>query len=1398
MIRNMLPLSAMLVGLTILSTTEIALAKRTECVDLSGVGYSAYNSELSGRTILPQSKFCIYSDTMENGTKINYELAYIKYPDGSFEVRVKRENDKYYFLLDSGQAPKQRNWLGRENFVFPKFSAIFPQSPLRFTTSAKVPISNLVISREASTQAQVAAQANKTHQDPYLAQRLQDVPYVITSNGEMDKIGDLPGGKAYDFVSKKFKVIDSNATVQHPVSAAEISTIKQVVSSLTDEPAESVVLMADEGMDYDTIILGLRMKLPSNFKVIVIDASALNSSGGYAGVVDGYISALKTQARSEPTIFILPELKNFVSVGTHREDPVGALEKLAEVIRSGEMRIVGIESAADLDKHVPTRIKTILKKIVMPPIPTETLTLRVQNFIQQLKYNELDQFLINQIVELAAKYDFSLEEPQRSLRLAKQAITEAKAHGRRDILREDIDAATATLYGVNLSFLDPSKVQDRLLKLKNKMDEMVIGLDRQKDALYDTFVNASLGFHDNKGPAVSMMLTGPAGTGKTEFCQAAAQGMGVPIELIAFSQFKDPRDLPKIMGKVISALSKNPYTVICLDEIEKAPREVQDVLLNMLNDSVFTGEIEDSKGDKRSVKSSARFATVIATSNLADKTITRWYDEEKHLRPIVGSSWRDGETLLAMKSAKVQLAYGGEGKFSEPLLDRFKILLPVYPLEKETFKILVNKAVKVQIDIAKNACRCEIKVTNLEEWTKDILTPLFESRNSNRDVSKFVSEFLAKEVSRATKANNTYTVTLKNPFLTPAETAPWDDPRWQEMMKDLDKKIKSEIFGQDEIIDDMVTAFKSHTAQGSARKRPLSFYFMGTTGTGKTELAKVFTRMAFGAGVKENRLVIIPMGEVTDDNKWADIFDYARGGSCSEDDTKKFEKALRQTMSGGTIAFDEFSNVGGSDRGMRNRYAKFIYNMLDEGKWTSPCTGITYDLSNRVFIFTGNDGEENFRGLSAEDLRLSVWRKIKQMSVMRELMLENGLPEAFIERIAASFYFKPLVTEDAIKISDKFIKSAFKPFSSHIKLIYDDQFSFNLVRATFSSRNGGRGVRRLIDNAFLGMVADSLVDFKARHKEGEGQGEQIRLSINDNIFNTPYMPSPDFKRKVEFVIEVSRGAVKEIYRRDITHYSVAATPVSRQMARLIAYHEMGHAVVNNPKITGQILDFITIVGADGYLGYARYENGPVMNPNRNSLIMTLAKMYGGSIAQQLAGYPKDSGWANDLEQMRQTVFNYVVTYGLNGRFLGLTLNKENKPVLKSRDLTEYRTFANEILKASKEVAILMLEKNWDIVRDGVEVLMKDGKIDANGFLSLVSTTVQKRQTSQFTYVINEQFKKTGLNEDDFSASNNELKRCIEESYRMEKAGEAKPKLTPRIIQKQKVKEPNKCETSFAS
>ncbi|MFF2499646.1 ATP-dependent chaperone ClpB [Peribacillus sp. NPDC058075] len=331
--------------------------------------------------------------------------------------------------------------------------------------------------------------------------------------------------------------------------------------------------------------------------------------------------------------------------------------------------------------------------------------------------------------ELEAMED-ELEKEKQESRLLRQEVTE-----------EEIASIVARWTGIPISKLVESE-REKLLRLSDILHERVIGQGEAVELVSDAVLRARAGIKDPNRPIGSFIFLGPTGVGKTELVKALAETLFDSEEhliRIDMSEYMEKHSVSRLVGappgyvgfeeggQLTEAVRRNPYSVILLDEIEKAHPEVFNILLQMLDD----GRITDSQGRTINCKNTV----IIMTSNIGSHFLLQ-------------SNRVDGGIEEEIKD---QVFKELRGHFRPEFLNRVDDIVLFKPLTKQEIVKIVDKMVhQLQVRLTEQSIVLNVTVAAKEFIAEQGYDPVYGARPLKRFIQKHLETKIARKIIAGT------------------------------------------------------------------------------------------------------------------------------------------------------------------------------------------------------------------------------------------------------------------------------------------------------------------------------------------------------------------------------------------------------------------------------------------------------------------------------------------------------------------------------------------------------------------------------------------------------------------------------------------------------------------------
>lgn len=351
---------------------------------------------------------------------------------------------------------------------------------------------------------------------------------------------------------------------------------------------------------------------------------------------------------------------------TDRFLPDKAIDVVDEAASKVRMKVF---SAAPDVKALEDRLNTVKKE--------KEAAVTSQDFEKAAKLRDEEQALVKEIDD---KKTVAKEESDQKL-----IVTE-----------EDIAAVVAQWTGIPVAKIAEEE-SETLLHLEDELHKRVIGQDDAVTAVAKAVRRARAGLKDPKRPIGSFLFLGPTGVGKTELARALASSLfGDESAMIRLdmSEYMEKHTVSRLVGappgyvgyeeggQLTDAVRRKPYSVILLDEVEKAHADFFNILLQVLDD----GRLTDSQG--RTVD--FRNTVIIMTSNLGAKALHKNSTELGFLAPKKAESHTNDSKNKDFKEAKKSVLDAVKRHFRPEFLNRIDEMIVFHPLTKEDLTKIVT------------------------------------------------------------------------------------------------------------------------------------------------------------------------------------------------------------------------------------------------------------------------------------------------------------------------------------------------------------------------------------------------------------------------------------------------------------------------------------------------------------------------------------------------------------------------------------------------------------------------------------------------------------------------------------------------------------------------------------
>jgi ATP-dependent Clp protease ATP-binding subunit ClpC len=395
------------------------------------------------------------------------------------------------------------------------------------------------------------------------------------------------------------------------------------------------------------------------------------------------------------------------------------------------------DKAIDLIDEAGSKVR--LRSYTTPPNLKE-----LESRLEEIR-KEKDAAVQSQEFEKAASLRDTEQKLREELDETKNTWKEKQGQENTEVTVEDIATVVSNWTGVPVSKLAQTET-DRLLKLEEILHSRVIGQSEAVVAVSKAVRRARAGLKDPKRPIGSFIFLGPTGVGKTELARALAESMFGDEEAmirIDMSEYMEKHSTSRLVGsppgyvgydeggQLTEKVRRKPYSVILLDEIEKAHPDVFNILLQVLED----GRLTDSKG--RTVD--FRNTVLIMTSNVGAQSLKS--------NKYVGFNIQDGKQDYKDMKGKVMEEL--KRAFRPEFLNRIDEIIVFHSLEKDHLKEIVTlMSDQLTKRLKEQDIHIELSPAAKEKIADEGFDPEYGARPLRRAIQKHVEDKLSEELLR--------------------------------------------------------------------------------------------------------------------------------------------------------------------------------------------------------------------------------------------------------------------------------------------------------------------------------------------------------------------------------------------------------------------------------------------------------------------------------------------------------------------------------------------------------------------------------------------------------------------------------------------------------------------------
>lgn len=443
------------------------------------------------------------------------------------------------------------------------------------------------------------------------------------------------------------------------------SEIEDIVMILAKKFKSNVLMVGDPGTGKTAIAEGLASRIvvgdvPDFLKgheLYSLEIGSLLAGSKYRGDFEEKVkNVLEALATKRQVILFIDEAHTMKGAGAGSQSSLDFANMFKPAITKGNLKIIASTTweeyyeSFEKDRALMRRFYRV--SIDEPDLETtEKILTGLSERLNEFHHVKIQDDAIRAAVEYSNRYVHDRKNPDKSIDLLDAACAKQRVANNVDavINADSVREQVTRMCGIPEDKMN-TDVSDKMVNLEGNIKSKLYGQDSTVDQVLERVYVSYAGIANEKKPMASFLFLGPTGTGKTELARLLSENLSMPLLRYDMSEYQEKHSVAALIGappgyvgysdsnlgggKIINDLSKNPYSILLFDEVEKAHPDVYNLFLQLLDEGRITGTNGKTVNAKNTI--------VIMTSNLGAR------DSERNNIGF-GDQEKRGETDRALK-----------------------------------------------------------------------------------------------------------------------------------------------------------------------------------------------------------------------------------------------------------------------------------------------------------------------------------------------------------------------------------------------------------------------------------------------------------------------------------------------------------------------------------------------------------------------------------------------------------------------------------------------------------------------------------------------------------------------------------------------------------------------------
>ncbi len=507
----------------------------------------------------------------------------------------------------------------------------------------------------------------------------------------------------------------------------------------------SVIMVGNPGVGKTTIAEGIAQRMAEenvpkflrDKRIVSLDIAKLVSGVSASEAQQRLLIALTEIRRAGNIILFINDIHSMTGISSGREGSIDLAEVLAQVLEKSSVLVIATATPADYTKYLErnNRLGQVLEVVKVEEVDQNTAIQILQAKVGSIEYKYKVYFsydALEHIVELTDRYLSDRYLPEKAIEILQQTAAQvSEQKGENNIVSKE-DVAELISHKTGIPFTDISQQEsEKLLNMEDQIHERIIGQEPAVIAVAKALRRARAEMRDTDRPIVNLLFLGPTGVGKTELAKTVAKiyfGDEKNMIRVDMSEYQAKDSVNRLIGTpgddaggyLTEAVRKKPFSLVLLDEIEKAHPDILHLFLQVMED----GRLTDTLGKTIDFTN----IILIATSNAGTRFIQEQMAQNRSVEEI----------QTALMENKLHEYFRPE------FLNRFDDVVVFKPLTMENVIDIANLMISdIAASLSERGISLQVTDAAIEDLAEKGYDPEYGARPLRRVLQNYVQDAIA-------------------------------------------------------------------------------------------------------------------------------------------------------------------------------------------------------------------------------------------------------------------------------------------------------------------------------------------------------------------------------------------------------------------------------------------------------------------------------------------------------------------------------------------------------------------------------------------------------------------------------------------------------------------------------